>query len=44
MREFHREFDRRIDDNRRRHDNRRRQHAYDVGEDPTGRPRIGDGA
>ena len=38
MREFHQEFDRRID-----HD-RRRQDAYDVGEDPTGRPRIGDGA
>jgi hypothetical protein len=38
MRELHREFGRRID-----HD-RSRQHAHDIGEDPTGRPRIGDGA
>jgi hypothetical protein len=37
MREFQREFDRRIDDAR------RREHAYDLGDDPTHRPRIGDG-
>jgi Flp pilus assembly protein TadB len=38
IRGFQREFDQRLDHER------RRQRAYDVGEDPTGQPRIGDGA